>query len=114
MSTTSTIGLFWPTNAPGSTARRATKPVTGDVMMVLARLMRSSSSLALDCEFWALARSSEATADERDLFVDRFTLDRVQFDDRWLPAAGATAAEVTAAAGKSAAKIGRASCRARG
>jgi hypothetical protein len=36
MSTTSTIGAFCPTNAPGSTARRATKPFTGETMIVLA------------------------------------------------------------------------------
>ena len=49
MSTTSTIGAFWPTNAPGSTARRATKPLTGETITVLARLIRSSSSRAVDC-----------------------------------------------------------------
>ena len=63
MSTTSTTGAFWPTNAPGSTARRATKPLTGETMTVLARLMRSSSSRAVDCVFCARARSSWATAD---------------------------------------------------
>ena len=67
MSTTSTIGAFCDTNAPGSTARRATKPLTGDVMMVFWRLMRSSSSRACDCVFCARARSSAAAPTDTSL-----------------------------------------------
>ena len=45
---------FCETNAPGSTARLATKPLTGELMMVLPRLMRSSSRRAFDCVLCAL------------------------------------------------------------
>ena len=45
------------------TARRATNPVTGEVMTVFSRLMRSSSRRADDCWFCARARSSAAMAD---------------------------------------------------
>ena len=63
MSTTSTTGTFCDTKAPGSTERFDTKPLTGELMMVLARLMRSSSRRAFDCELCARARSTDATAD---------------------------------------------------
>jgi len=63
MSTTSTTDTFCETNAPGSTERLDTKPVTGELMTVLPRLMRSSSRRAFDCEFCARARSTDATAD---------------------------------------------------
>jgi hypothetical protein len=46
----------------GSTSRFATKPFTGEMITVFARLMRSSSSRALDCVLCAFARSICATA----------------------------------------------------
>ena len=65
MSTTDTTGAWFDAQAPGSTLRLPTKPFTGEVMLVLARLMRSSSSRAWVCENWARARSSWADGRRR-------------------------------------------------
>ena len=62
MSTTEMNGVFGVTQAPGSSTRLPTKPLTGDVMMVFDRLIFSSSSRACACANCARARSSCATA----------------------------------------------------
>ena len=49
MSTTDTIGAFCDTQAPGSTLRLPTKPSTGEMILVLPRLICSSSSRASVC-----------------------------------------------------------------
>ena len=61
MSTTEMKDEFGVTHAPGSSRRRPTKPLTGEVMTVFARLIFSSSSRAPACENCALARSSCAS-----------------------------------------------------
>ena len=64
LSTTETTGALFDAQAPGSTLRLPTKPLTGDSMLVLPSEMRSSSRRACACENCALARSSWATAAE--------------------------------------------------
>ena len=58
MSTTESSCTFCVTNAPGSTKRLATKPFTGELTVVLARLIRSSSRRDDACCNCACARSS--------------------------------------------------------
>ncbi len=62
MSTTEMKMEFGVTQAPGSSVRLPTNPLTGDVMTVLARLIFSSSSRACACAYCAFARSSCAAA----------------------------------------------------
>ena len=54
MSTTEMNDEFGVTQAPGSSARLPTKPLTGEVMTVFDRLIFSSSSRACACAYCAL------------------------------------------------------------